>query len=101
MFRRRVAEREDFQLHDSGEFLKTALDLPVINGLREVIRATPFIPFTVTLSDGRRLRARTVNHVFLSPRGDTVYIYADDDHVVWVSTRHVTSIEPDQEAAVS
>jgi len=47
------------------------------------------------------LRAHTVDLVLLSPRGDTFYIYPDDDHVVWVNTLHVTSIERDQEAAVS
>jgi hypothetical protein len=73
----------------------------MVNGLREAIRATPFVPFTITLTDGRRLRARTVDHVLLSPRGDTFYIYPDDDHIVWVNTLHVTSIEPDQEAAIS
>ncbi|CAN5594155.1 hypothetical protein BH20VER3_BH20VER3_18700 [soil metagenome] len=73
----------------------------MINELREAIHATPFIPFTVALSDGRRMRARTVDHVHLSPRGSTLYLYPDDEHVVWVSTRHVTSVEPDEEPAVS
>ena len=73
----------------------------MINELRQAIHAVPFVPFTVTLSDGRRVRARTVDHVHLSPRGITLYIYPDDKYVVWVSTRHVTSIGLDEEPAVS
>lgn len=73
----------------------------MINELREAIHATPFNPFTVTLSDGRRLRARTVDHAHLSPNGNTLYVYPEDDHVVWVSARHVTSMEFGAEPAVS
>jgi len=73
----------------------------MIDELRTAIHASPFVPFTITLSDGRRLRAQTGDHVFLSPRGTTVYIYPTDEHVVWVSTRHITSIEPDEEPAIS
>jgi hypothetical protein len=73
----------------------------MVEEIRKAIHATPFVPFTVALSDGRRLRVPTVDHVFLSPKGSSLHIYPDDDHVVWVSTLHVTSIEPDQEAAFS
>lgn len=73
----------------------------MIDELRQAVHASPFVPFTITLSDGRRLRARTIDHVHLSPRGATRYIYPNDEHVLWVATLHVTSVDFDQEPAVS
>jgi hypothetical protein len=69
--------------------------------IRKAIRATPFVPFTFALSDGRRLHVPTGDHAFLSPSGGSLHIYPDNDHAVWISTQHVTSIEPDREATVS
>ena len=69
--------------------------------IRKAIRAIPFVPFTVAISDGRRLHVPTVDHVFLEPNGASLHIYPDNDHPAWVSTRHVTSIEPDEKQAIS
>jgi hypothetical protein len=73
----------------------------MIEEIRKAIRAVPFVPFTVAISDGRRLHVPTVDHVFLVPNGASLHVYPDNDHPVWVSTHHVTSIERDPERAVS
>ncbi|MEO8351878.1 MAG: hypothetical protein ABI680_09100 [Chthoniobacteraceae bacterium] len=52
------------------------------------------------LSDGRRFRVPTGDHVFLSPRGTMLYVYPDDDHVVWIAPRQVTTVEFDREPAI-
>jgi hypothetical protein len=73
----------------------------MVEEIRKAIRAVPFVPFTVAISDGRRLHIPTVDHVFLVPNGASLHIYPDNDNPVWVSTGHVTSIEPDRQQAVS
>lgn len=71
----------------------------MIPEIREAICATPFVPFTIELSDGRRFRVPSGDHAFIWPRGTALYVYPDDDHVLWMSPRHITSMEFDRDPA--
>ena len=47
--------------------------------IRKLVRAVPFVPFTIHLADGGRVRVPTVDHVAVSPAGGRVIVFTDDD----------------------
>jgi hypothetical protein len=47
--------------------------------IRRLMNAAPFVPFTIHLADGNKLRVPTVDHVAISPTGNRVIVFADDD----------------------
>ena len=51
----------------------------MIADIRKLVHAVPFVPFTIDLADGGRLRVPTVDHVAVSPTGGRVIVFADDD----------------------
>ena len=52
----------------------------MINDLRERItaRPRPFVPFTIHLADGGAVRVLTVDHVYVTPSGNRVFVSFDD-----------------------
>ena len=66
-----------------------------INILRELHEARPFVPFTITLADGRKLTV--VHNEFLAffPSGRAVMLTHNDDRFTLIDLLHVTSVEVD------
>lgn len=51
--------------------------------IRKHLQITPFVPFSVRTSDGRRNPVPTIDHIYLPPSGGRVVI-SDDQGVVVV-----------------
>jgi len=66
-----------------------------IASLRELHAARPFVPFTITLADGRKLPV--VHNEFLSffPSGWAVMLTHDDDRFTLIDVRHITAVDVD------
>ncbi|MBA3833782.1 MAG: hypothetical protein H0X34_18190 [Chthoniobacterales bacterium] len=50
----------------------------MINDIRELLRARPFIPFTIDLVDGGGIRVPTVDHIHIAPSPERVFVWLDD-----------------------
>lgn len=64
-----------------------------IEQLRNVIRASPFRPFTMKLADGSRLRVKHPEFVSFSPAGRTAIVWSEGDSFEIVDLLLVASIE--------
>ena len=48
--------------------------------IRKLMRATPFVPFTLFMTDGRSFGIPTSDHIFIYPSG--LVVVEDDQRVV-------------------
>jgi hypothetical protein len=46
--------------------------------IRKLVHATPFVPFTIHLADGGKLRVPTVDHIAMAPVGGRIIVFNDD-----------------------
>jgi hypothetical protein len=52
----------------------------------------PFVPFAIRTSDGHEYRIPTVDHAWITPRGNTVAVEADDGGVALLGPLHISSV---------
>lgn len=45
----------------------------------KLVRAMPFVPFTIHLADGGQLRVPTVDHIAVPPAGGRIFVIGDDE----------------------
>ena len=64
-----------------------------ITMLRELLRADPFQPFVVCLSDGRRLSVHHPDFLLISPSGRIIWEGETEDEFAMAMPFHVTRIE--------
>lgn len=57
---------------------------PKVNAIREALQATPFRPFVVRLSDGRKYPVSESRYAHVSPGGRHVLIFRPDDDTMSV-----------------
>jgi len=60
--------------------------------LRNVLKATPFQPFTIHLADGRHIDVRHAEFVALSPSGRSMVVYQPDESFNVVDLLLVTDL---------
>ncbi len=65
----------------------------IIDAVRQYLHASPFEPFQVVTSSGRRYRVATADHAGINPLGNRVLIWFDDEGSVTVSGLHIVAIE--------
>jgi hypothetical protein len=51
----------------------------MVNDIRKLLAARPFVPFVVHTTDGREYRVPTAEHASVSPSGGRINIWGDDD----------------------
>ncbi len=54
----------------------------MIAGIRHLVDATPFVPFTIHTANGRTFRVPTVDHVAVTPNNKSnksVFIFGDNE----------------------
>lgn len=62
--------------------------------IRELLHATPFVPFVIRTTDGREFRVEHPDFIFASPNEATqVIIEHPDGSETWLSALHITSVE--------
>lgn len=68
----------------------------LINTLRNNLRAEPFEPFVVQLTDGRRFEVPHGDFAALSPNGGELFVYrnTEGDSGIKLSTLLIASVEP-------
>lgn len=50
----------------------------MVEDLRKLIHAEPFVPFAIYTADGGMLRVPTVDHVAVPPGAKRVFVFGDD-----------------------
>lgn len=64
--------------------------------LRDRVKARPFVPFAVTLSDGRQVRVTVPEMIILGKRWDTTAFVDEEgyDRIVLLHHDHISAIDP-------
>lgn len=65
----------------------------MIGDIREHLEMTPFQPFTIVTTSGRRYAVATADHAGINPRGTRAVVWFDDDSSVTISDLHISAIE--------
>ena len=50
----------------------------MIDNVRQLINAEPFVPFTIHTADGSTLRVPTVDHVAVTPGAKRIFVFNDN-----------------------
>ncbi len=71
----------------------------MIADVRERLEKVPFVPFVIRTSDGHEYAVPTVDHAFITPRGNRVVVVADNGATNVLGPLHINSIvdQPDGE----
>jgi hypothetical protein len=65
----------------------------MIGDIRHFLHAGPFEPFYIITSSGSRYRVASADHASISPQGNRVVVWFDDEGSVVVSGIHVAALE--------
>ena len=71
------------------------------DGVRKLVHAAPFVPFTIHLADGGQLRVPTVDHIAVPPAGGRIFVFGEDERYDVVSALMITRVTVDREPATS
>jgi hypothetical protein len=63
--------------------------------LRELHEARPFVPFTVSLADGRKFPVMHNEFMAIAPGARTAMIFYDDDRFTLIDLLMITAIDVD------
>jgi hypothetical protein len=64
----------------------------MISDVRSQLNKIPFLPFSIRTSDGHEYPVPTVDHVFVTPRGNRVVVVTDDDSVAILGPLHIAGV---------
>ena len=64
----------------------------MIDEIRKRLRRVPFVAFTVRTFDGHEYSVPTPDHAHISPRGNRVVVYDDEDTTAVLGPIHINSV---------
>lgn len=64
----------------------------MIADVRERLDKVPFVPFIIRTSDGREYSVPTVDHAFITPRGNRVVVVADNGATNVLGPLHINAV---------
>jgi hypothetical protein len=64
----------------------------MIDEIRKRLDRVPFIPFSVRTSGGHEYAVPTVDHAFITPRGNRVVVVDDDGATAVLGPLHINGI---------
>ena len=64
----------------------------MIVDVRERLDRVPFVPFLIHTSDGHEYSVPTVDHAFITPRGNRVIVVADNGATAVLGPLHINSV---------
>jgi hypothetical protein len=64
----------------------------VIDEIREQLHRVPFLPFVVRTSDGHKYSVPTVDHVYITPRGNRLIVIDDEGTVNILGPLHINAV---------
>lgn len=81
-----------------GECLLVLVDLAdygwvMMEGVRQQLEAGPFESFAIITSSGHRYEVPSADHAGISPKGNRVIIWFEDDSSVTISALHIAAVE--------
>ena len=62
-------------------------------GIRQVLQTGPFEPFFIVTSSGNKYRVAGADHADISPGGNRVLVWFEDESSVPLSGIHITAFE--------
>ncbi len=60
--------------------------------IRDFLRAAPFVPFSVQLANGRKVRVPHPDFASINPSGRTLIVYSHGEHFEMVDVMLVTNV---------
>ena len=67
--------------------------------IREHLRAVPFEPFVIQMTDRRRFEVPHPDFATVSPKGTSVFVFRDNDAAIHLNALLIASVEPERPAA--
>lgn len=64
----------------------------MIPDVRRRLERVPFVPFVIRTSDRHEYSVPTVDHAFITPRGNRLIVVADDGATAVLGPLHINSI---------
>ena len=64
----------------------------MIDEIRKQLEAVPFVPFSVRTSDGHEYSVPTVDHAYITPRGNRVIVTDDKGTVAILGPLHINRV---------
>jgi hypothetical protein len=64
----------------------------MIDEIRKRLQRVPFVPFSVRTSDGHEYSVPTVDHAFITPRGNRVIVVDDEGTTAVLGPLHINSV---------
>jgi hypothetical protein len=64
----------------------------MIDEIRKRLQRVPFVPFSVRTSDGHEYSVPTVDHAFITPRGNRVVVVDDQGTTAVLGPLHINSV---------
>ena len=64
----------------------------MINEIRKQLERVPFVPFSVRTPDGHEYAVPTVDHAYITPRGNRVIVTDDKGTVAILGPLHINSV---------
>ena len=63
------------------------------NIIRDLLHATPFVPFTVHVAEGKAILVQRPDYATLTQGGRMFFVNAKDDDFEWVDVFLITRVE--------
>jgi hypothetical protein len=60
--------------------------------VRDRLERVPFVPFSVRTSDGHEYSVPTIDHAFITPRGNRVIVVDDEGTTAVLGPLHINSV---------
>jgi hypothetical protein len=64
----------------------------VIDEIRKQLHRVPFLPFVVRTSDGHEYSVPTVDHAYITPRGNRLIVIDDEGTLNILGPLHINAI---------
>jgi len=67
-----------------------------VERLLELMRATPFVPFSVLLPNGEKMRVKHPDFIWVHPDRRTLIVVAENGHTRYLNHQMIVGIELDE-----
>ena len=75
--------------------------MPMLDDIRKLIAAEPFVPFTVHTADGTSLPVPSVDHIAVPPGGGRIFVFGDADDYQVLSPLLVARVSVERGASAA
>jgi hypothetical protein len=65
----------------------------MVADVRHLLETTPFEPFIIVTTSGRRYSVPTADHASINPTGSRVVVWFDDDSSATIAGLHIAALE--------